>query len=326
MAEKKAIIFNPSAGRGKALRRKDRVIECLDARNIQYDLFVTKSEAHLVETTVKIIPDYPVIIGAGGDTTINIIANQIIGREKGNVLGVISLGSTNDLAREIGVNKLEHACDAISSGVFRSLDVGYITTSRRNWSHTFLAQACLGLGVVVNRYVTDWMMRHSFISRFHSLAQLLAGMSAIHNSFKTKSVPMKLELESSDGSRSVNSPLLIFSNTGCFAGRFKPSPWASPMDGKLDCSIFNSTTFPHFFKTALQVNSQKHLADNKVEILQDSYFKIHSHLPFEFQVDGEVVQSDGEIEIFIKPGALKTITSPDYSPKLRATGSGDADE
>jgi len=200
--------------------------------------------------------------------------------------------------------------------------VGYITTGKQERPHTFLAQACMGLGVTVNRYVAAWMRKHTFLSRFHSLAQIIAGGAAIHHSFKAKEVPMNLELESSNGSRSFKSPLLIISNTSLFAARFKPSPWANPMDGKLDCSIFNTTTFPRFFKAALQVNSQKHLIDNKVEVLQDSYFKIRSPQPFEFQVDGEVIPSDGEIDAAVKPGALQVIINRDLSPKMGAADTG----
>lgn len=304
MTDRVAIIFNPSSGRGKALRRKDRVVACLDQRAIKYDLFLTRNAEHLVETTQTLIQQYPVIVGAGGDTSINLIAHEILRFNKGNKLGIISLGSTNDLARELGVLKLENACDAILMGESRGVDVGRIVTGKRKEPYTFLAQASLGLGVAVNRYVEDWMGKHKVASRFPSSAQVTAGMAAIYNSFKSRVIPMSLELESSNGTRSYSSPLLTVNNTSFFAARFKPSPWASPIDGKLDCCIFNTTSFGQFLRTALQVNSQKHLIDNKVEVFQDDHFKIHVPHPFEFQVDGEVVASDGEIDISVENQAL----------------------
>ncbi|MCP5054703.1 MAG: hypothetical protein GY940_46490 [bacterium] len=312
MAEKAAIIFNPSSGRGKALRKKNKVIACLDAKGIQYDMFVTQSEVHLVETVIDVISRYKTIIGAGGDTTINIIAHEILRQGNGNTLGIISLGSTNDLAREIGVLKLERACNAIAAGTTRAIDVGRITTSHREDPYTFLAQASLGLGVSVNRYVVEWMEKHRLASRFPSSAQVTAGMAGIYNSFKTKIIPIKFQLETSTNTRSIDSSLLILNNTSFVGARFKPSPWASPIDGKLDCCIFNSSTFRHLLKTALQINSRKHLLDNKVEVFQDNYFKIHAPPPFEFQVDGEVVQSDGEIEISVNHQALNVLIEPGY--------------
>jgi len=311
MAEKAAVILNPSSGRGKGLRKKNKVVAALDAKKIDYDLFVTTSEEHLVETTVKVIQDYGVIIGAGGDTSINLIAHEILRFGRGNVLGIISLGSTNDLARELGVNKLGPACSAVVSGVTRKVDVGRILSGERDEPYTFLAQASLGLGVAVNRYVADWMEKHHIASRWHSPAQATAGLTAVYNSFKNKIIPMSLELHTSNGIRFIDSSLLTFNNTSVFAKRFKPSPWASPIDGKLDCCIFNSTSFTNFLRTALQVNSNRHLVDNKVDVFQDSYFKLISSQPFEFQVDGEVVQSGGQIEISVQNKALEVLINPD---------------
>jgi diacylglycerol kinase (ATP) len=284
----------------------------LQSKGIEYHLFETESEAHLVETVKEVIPHYPVIIGGGGDTTINLIAHEILRFGQGNILGVLSLGSTNDLAREIGVRRLNRACEAILTGSTRTLDVGRIVSRKRDEPYTFLAQASLGLGVAVNRYVEDWMAKHRLASRFHSPAQMTAGISAVYNSFKSRIIPMSLELHTSNGTRFIDSPLLTFNNTSYFAARFKPSPWASPVDGKLDCCIFNSTTFAHFLRTAMQVNSQKHLIDNKVEVFQDSQFKINASEPFDFQVDGEVIESDGYIEISVKHRALEVLVNPNF--------------
>jgi len=310
MAERMAVIYNPSARGGKALGKKKKVESCLASRNVQYDLYVTESESNLIEIAARACRDYQIIIGVGGDTTINMIANQVIRQKTGNILGIISQGSTNDLARGIGVNKLDTACDAIASCSYRALDVGVITSSQKIEPYYFLAQASLGLGVEVNRYVSQWMKRHTFVKRFHVLAQATSGLAGIYNSFKTKAVPMNLLLESSIVTREIDSSLLIFNNTSYFAGRFKPSPLASPMDGKLDCCIFNSVTFVNLVRTALQIKSMKHLLDDKVEILQGDFFKIHSPQPFEFQIDGEIGHLDSELEVSVLPAAIRVIVSP----------------
>lgn len=311
MPDRKAVIYNPAARSGKALGKMKKVEATLTAKGIEYDLFVTESEAHMVEITTRLVYDYPVIIGVGGDTTINLIGNIILREKQANTLAVISQGSTNDLARGIGVKKLEAACSAIASGTSMPLDVGAITTGNNKAPYYFLAQASLGLGVSVNRYVDDWMKRHTFVRRFHYIAQATSGLTAIYKSFKTKAVPMNLMIEHSSGNRTIDSALLIFNNTSYVARHFQPSPTASPVDGKLDCCIFNAETFMKMVHTALQIKSMKHLETNKVEVLQDRYFRIHSPQPFEFQIDGEIFRSDSEIEISILPGALNMVVSPD---------------
>ena len=309
MSKKVVIIYNPSARGGKALKKRKKVENSLRSQNIDYDLLLTRSESHLVELSNKAVHKYPVIIGAGGDTTINIIARAILQGRQGNALGIISMGSTNDLAREIGVMRLKEACNAIHSQSFQAIDVGMITSGEKNDPFFFLAQASIGLGVEVNRYVSAWMKRHPYVAKFHTLAQTTSGVAGIYNSFKSKAVPLNLQLDTTSMTRSFDSCLLIFNNTSYFAGRFQPSPLASPVDGKLDCCIFHSSTFAQLLRTVMQIRSYKHLEQNRMEILQDHYFKIQSRRPFEFQIDGEIFSSDGNIEVSILPRALKLVSN-----------------
>lgn len=309
MPERVVIIFNPSARGGRALKRRRKVELCLQAKNIQYDLLMTRSESHLIEVANDAVYRYPIIIGAGGDTTINIIANSIIQSRQDNALGIISMGSTNDLAREVGVTRLEMACDAIVSRSFQSIDVGMISSGKNLSPYFFLAQASIGLGVEVNRYVAAWMKKHPYAAKFHTIAQTTSGVAAIYTSFKNKAVPVYIQIETASTSRSLDSCLLVFTNTSYFAGRFQPSPWASPVDGKLDCCIFHSSTFSQLLKTFIQRKNYKHLIQNRLEILQDSYFKVNSPQPLDFQVDGGIFSSDGNIEISIMPRAIKLITN-----------------
>lgn len=311
MEKEIAVIFNPSAGRGKAERKKNKVEANLKAQNIPYKLFVTRSEAHLVELAGRVVHEYPVIAGAGGDTTLALIAQQILRFGKGNILAAIGLGSVNDLAREIGVLKIEQACRAIKKARSVALDVGVLKTANQKEPFFFLGQASLGLGVAVNRYVELWMERHSFISRFFFVAQKLAAFSGFYNSFKQKIVPLNLDLKQQRSTTSVFTPFVIFANTSICAREFRLSPNASPVDGKLDCCIINASTFPNFINTIIHVKRQTHLEKKKIEVLQDDRFKIYCPHPIEIQADGEIFQSNGEIEISTLPRALKVIVNPD---------------
>lgn len=314
MSKEIALIFNPYAGRGKANRKRKKVEACLKAQKIPYKLFVTQSEAHLVEIAAQVVQKYPVIVGAGGDTTTTIIAQQIFRFKKNNILGVFGLGTINDLAREIGVIKIEHACRAIKRACSIALDVGVLKTDSERDPFFFLGQACLGLGVSVNRYVNLWMDRHTFMSRFYSVANRLAAVGAFYHSYKQKIVPLNLDLKQSEYTTSVFSPFIIFTNTSINAREFRLSPNASPVDGKLDCCILNASTFPNFLNALIHVKRQTHLEKNKVEIIQDKYFKIYSPRPIEIQADGEIFQTNGEIEISTLPRALNVIVNPGFKP------------
>ncbi|MCK4761784.1 MAG: hypothetical protein KAW12_06250 [Candidatus Aminicenantes bacterium] len=315
MKEEIAVIFNPGAARGSAGRKIDKVEACLKAQGVPYKLFLTKSAEHLSETAARAVHKYPVIVGAGGDTTVTMIAAEILRYKKGNALGIIGLGSVNDLSREFGVFKLEQACRAIKVGRKLALDVGVLKMGNREEPFHFLAQASLGLGVEVNRYVTLWMEKHTFMSRFYTVAQALAVMGAFYHSYKEKSVPLNLDLKKQEHETTpVLTPLIIFTNTSISGKEFRLSPNASPVDGKLDCCILNAETLPDLINAIIQVKRQTHVEKNTMEIYQGEHFKIFSPDPVDIQADGEIFQTDGDIEISTLPGAINMIVDQDFKP------------
>lgn len=311
MAHETAVIFNPSAGGGKARRKKRKVELSLRENGVYYDLFETESEAHMVETAKTVVQKYPMVIGAGGDTTMNIIATQVLRLQTNTKLGIISLGSVNDLARELGVHKLDSAVNAIRNKHTAAIDVGVISSQQQNEDYYFLVSASLGLGVSVNRYVDIWMRNHPVFSSFRSATQQTAAMSAIRQAFKNNDVPLELMLESEGQSHTIVSALLSFCNTSSFGGIFRPSPYASPVSGKLDCCVFDVSSFSEVFKVSIDIKRQKHIEKNKVQVLRNHTFKLSSRKPLEFQMDGEIIKLEGDVQVSVMPKALTMFVNPD---------------
>lgn len=312
MEKETALVFNPAAGGGTAYKKKARVQACLKALDLPFDFYETRSEAHLVKVAADVVQRYPIIVGAGGDTTLSIIAQQIIRSGKGNTLGVISLGSVNDLGREIGVYKLDDACQAIKKGQTMALDVGVLRIGEQSEAYYFLGQASLGLGVAVNRYVEVWLEKHSFISRFYTMAQSIAAIGGFFYSYKQKIVPVNLEVMLREDRIPVFTPLIIITNTSVNARSFHISPFANPIDGKLDCCILHASTLPRFVNALIQVKRQTHLINKKMEILRANNFKIRCLQPIDIQADGKIFRTKGEIEISTLPRALKVIINPNF--------------
>lgn len=311
-----AIIFNPSSGKGKAARKKPILEAYLKANRIRYKMFVTQSEEHLVRTAAQVARDYQVIVGAGGDTTITLIASQIIRLHRGNTLGVIGLGSINDLAREIGVLRLDQACAAIKAGHIIDLDVGVINSRLHDESTFFLVQASLGLGVTINRYVVDWMKKHSLLNRFSSMTQPFVAISGFYHSYRNNIVPVRFDLKQANATNPIYSPFVIFYNTSVCAREFRLSPHASPVDGKLDCCVIHAPTLPHFIQGLIQFKRQKNQQSENVSVFRDDKFTIHSPHPLEIQIDGEIHQTDGRIEVSTRPRAIKLLVNPRFTRRF----------
>ena len=104
---------------------------------------------------------------------------------------------------------------------------------------------------------------------------------------------------------------LVFLNSSCFAGGFYLSPTASPVSGKLDCCIFNITSFTDLLKVSIDIKRKKHLETNKIDILKQKSFTIYSDNPLECQIDGEIIKLEGNVNVSLRPSALKVIT---YNP------------
>jgi diacylglycerol kinase family enzyme len=83
-------------------------------------------------------PDVEMIVGGGGDGTLNAIASELVDTDK--VFAALPLGTLNHLAKELGMPQdLEAAIDAIGGGVVREMNVGEVN------GRPFLLFSAIGL-------------------------------------------------------------------------------------------------------------------------------------------------------------------------------------
>ncbi|HEV8194153.1 MAG TPA: diacylglycerol kinase family protein [Ktedonobacterales bacterium] len=149
------------------------------------------------------------VVAAGGDGTIGAAAAHVIGTSL--PLGILPLGTSNDIARSLGVPlDLEQAVEAIVGGAASEVDIGMVVTpdgqttaaswrldrlaqrlfsavrSRRH-PLTFLHAATLGLNVEFARLATD-------ASRRARLGQFTYAASSVEALAKLQPVPVRLRL------------------------------------------------------------------------------------------------------------------------------------
>ncbi|MGD0782652.1 MAG: acylglycerol kinase family protein, partial [Candidatus Aminicenantales bacterium] len=118
------ILLNPSAGAGRGRRERQRLEAELKRQGISYSLTITDSEAHLRSLTRSLAAAELRLAGAGGDSTFRIMVDEIMDLQAKPCLGLIGIGSSNDIPREFGLQTLERACSALKSGTARTIDVG----------------------------------------------------------------------------------------------------------------------------------------------------------------------------------------------------------
>src|SRR4051812_35923695 len=142
------IIFNPSAGRGRARRRLARLRRALGKRA---DFLPTERPAHAEELAFQAASDGCRVVGAaGGDGTVHEVANGLLRAERPEVaLAVFPVGSANDYAHSLGLQPDWWRCqDSVAR--LRAVDVGRVRSPEGRQRY-FVNGLGLGFNAMVTR-------------------------------------------------------------------------------------------------------------------------------------------------------------------------------
>jgi diacylglycerol kinase (ATP) len=256
----------------------------LRKRGIAYDLFITESEEHLRQLTREKSQEYSTVVGVGGDSTLQIMAEEMIKGRAGAALGMIGLGSSNDIAREFGIADIERGSEAIKRGKKRRIDLGEISSEGAVLKH-FIGQANIGLGVWVNQYVEELAGRKPSWAKF----QIPAGVAGAISAYRKKLVPIPLRVET-DNRRITGSFLIAaFTNISYWASGMKLHPEARPDDGRLEACLISPCSIARLARLAVLAKKGRLQEVKGVERLISPGFDISSDQAFSIQTDGEVI-------------------------------------
>ncbi|HEX7832473.1 MAG TPA: diacylglycerol kinase family protein, partial [Thermoanaerobaculia bacterium] len=124
------LIYNPTAGRGRARRHVREVEEYLRANGARVDCEPSTSADDLVRIAAESSrAGYDRVVVAGGDGTLNLAVREF-DLEKGT-LALIPTGSGDDFARVAGIPRdIRGACDTVLHGVVREFDVALANNLR----------------------------------------------------------------------------------------------------------------------------------------------------------------------------------------------------
>lgn len=143
--------MNPRAG-ALSLRGREVIVKAL-AADFKIDVAETGSRAHAIELGREAVRDgFEAVVAMGGDGTINETAQGLVGTDC--LLGLIPTGSTNVMARSLGVPS-----DPVEATAFLSARLKAHDTTRMNVGRIgdryFLFSAGMGLDAAVVAKVED---------------------------------------------------------------------------------------------------------------------------------------------------------------------------
>ncbi|MBM3296350.1 MAG: hypothetical protein FJY83_02000 [Candidatus Aminicenantes bacterium] len=302
------VLFNPSAGMGRAMREKERLQSLLGGAKILHEFVITENEGRLKDLARRAAGAGRTVVGAGGDSTFHLIVNEIMASGRMAPFGLLGLGSSNDITLEFGLEPLERAVEALRAGRTTTIDLGRIMRAGCP-ARFFLGQANIGLGAAVNDFVARLALRRPRLAR----RQMLAGILGILEAYRKRRIPIPLEVRSGRRMVSGSFAAAVFSNTRYWATGKMIAPRARPDDGLLDACLIRKCSFPRLVRINALASQGRHERVREVRLLQGRKFIVSSAAPLTVQADGEIIPggpavAEGDAVTFkVAPSALRLI-------------------
>ena len=210
------------------------------------------------------------IVG-GGDGTLNAAADALVAARL--PLGILPLGTANDLARTLGIPPdLDAACRVIGDGHMRSIDLGRVN------GKLFFNVASVGLGVTVARRLTGELKR-----RWGVLGYALGVRDAWRatRAFRVRVV--------CDGrAHDLRSIHLAVANGRHYGGGMTAAPDAAIDDGKLDLWSLRPMSPWRLLTLLPALRRGDHGRAPQVDAMRGVTIEVETDMPMHINTDGEV--------------------------------------
>jgi diacylglycerol kinase (ATP) len=267
MRLKTRVIVNPESNRGRTRKRWGEIREGLRhfVREFKYDF--TEKPLHATDLAREAIKDgTELVIGVGGDGTMNEIANgfyedrRIINPEAS--LGLVPSGTGCDLIKSLRIPAgLKGALQVITDAPSVRMDVGrvrYRTNEGLEDDRFFLNIADFGLGGEVVREVTQRRLQRKASSYVRCLVTTMAR-------YKNKRVRIRV-----DGADLPDGEYLIgaVANGRIFGKGMKVAPDARLDDGLFDAVLIRGFRFLEFCRHGWKLMNGSHVTHPKVSVVR----------------------------------------------------------
>ncbi|MBN1274422.1 MAG: diacylglycerol kinase family lipid kinase [Candidatus Aminicenantes bacterium] len=267
MFPKTQVIVNPESNKGQTRKKWREIREALKhfIRDFKYEF--TEFPFQAAEISRSAIKEgSELIIGVGGDGTINEIANGFYENTRiinpNSVLGIVPSGTGCDLIKSLNVPRgLSNALKTLTEAPSSLIDVGRVTF-RDNTGHLterfFLNVADFGIGGEVVKNVTDSRMKRKASSYLKCLLSTVL-------SFTNKKVQITIDGRSLDLEEYMIGAV---SNGRVFGKGMKIAPKAKIDDGFFDFILVKGMKLFEFFRNVWRIYAGTHLSHPKISFIK----------------------------------------------------------
>ena len=269
MNHRALLLFNRHARQGQ--KQLSKAIEQLQTMGFELIEESTDHPQHLPEVIRRYQNQVDLVIIGGGDGTLNAAVDGLVDTQL--PLGILPLGTANDLARTLGIpNCLPDACKIIGTGQLRRIDLGWV-----NGKH-FFNVASLGLSVQITQQLSKEAKR-----RWGVLAYAVTAIQVIW-----QARPFTAEIRLNGKSISAKTIQISVGNGRYYGGGMTVDYDAAIDDQKLD---LYSLEIQHWWQIlpllpAIRQGQQTSWPGVRTEEGQE--IEVYTHKPRAINTDGEI--------------------------------------
>lgn len=222
-----AVALNPASGNGRGLTYRQIIRDVLEGYPVTTQWLPVGSQHDSMAAVRELSTDVDALVVVGGDGFIHTALNAL---NAPIPLGIIAVGSGNDIAREFDLpihnvhDSIHQIASALLAGRYREVDVMQIDWS--GGSRRALAIVSVGIDADASLRANRMAWPQG------NLRYVRAAIESLRD-YK----PYGLELTMNGHTHAGSMTLLSIANTRFFGGGFCIAPAASPDDGLLDVVV-----------------------------------------------------------------------------------------
>jgi len=269
------VVYNPTAGGGRAGRLAPRVVERLRGDGVEVAQHPTRSLEDARLAACLAAAEVDVVVAVGGDGTVGACAAGLADAGPGSraALGVVPAGGGNDAARSLGLPADDPLAAAGLLTRLRRRPADLATVAGR----AYLNVAGAGFDSEVNRVANQrlgWARgRPRYVGAV--LAQLVVGRTA------------RFELVLDGRAQRLEGWLVAVANGPSYGGGMRVAPRASLADGLLDVVVIGAIGKLEFLRTFPKVFSGAHVEHPAVAVHRAARVDLDADRSLAVYADGE---------------------------------------
>jgi YegS/Rv2252/BmrU family lipid kinase len=269
MSVRALLLVNRHARQGQ--ERYQQAMSCLTQLGLKIITESTENPTELPALIHRYHREIDLVIVGGGDGTLNATVEAIVDTQL--PLGILPLGTANDLARTLGIpNSIPQACQIIASGKLRRIDLGWVN------GKYFFNVASLGLSVKITQGLTKEIKRRWGIFAYAAIAFQVIW----------KSRPFHAEIKVNGESFLVKTVQIAVGNGRYYGGGMAVVHDAAIDDERLDLYSLEIDHWWQIIPLLPSIRQGRHIDWASVRAIQGQEITVYTRKPHSINTDGEI--------------------------------------